>query len=223
MTSLLKAASILPTLNATVPFASWNGTAPLDASFGDQKRHRLSRAGNRRINHVLHIMAIVQLRHDTQGRAYCRRKLAAAKTPMEAMRCLKRRLSDVVHKQMIKDATAARTGPGGHVGVTLHSSAADPIPMVNTSEQPLPGPAEPQPRTPLPRRLLLTPRGAVSVRFAACQCVEGRQEETRPEGHYGLKRVGPVAQKDVVTASPPGRHWPSTSALSRSGSPRSTS
>ena len=46
-------------------FASWNGTAPLEASSGDQKRHRLSRAGNRRINRVLHIMAIVQLRYDT--------------------------------------------------------------------------------------------------------------------------------------------------------------
>ena len=44
-------------------FASWNGTAPLDASSGDQKRHRLSRAGNRRINRTLHIMAVVQLRN----------------------------------------------------------------------------------------------------------------------------------------------------------------
>ncbi|WP_220090964.1 IS110 family transposase [Micromonospora noduli] len=60
-------------------FASWNGTAPLDASSGDQKRHRLSRAGNRRINRALHIMAIVQLRHDTEGRAYYRRQLAAGK------------------------------------------------------------------------------------------------------------------------------------------------
>ncbi|MGQ5260988.1 IS110 family transposase [Micromonospora sp. ZYX-F-536] len=48
-------------------FASWNGTAPLDASSGDQQRHRLSRAGNRRINRALHIMAVVQLRHDTEG------------------------------------------------------------------------------------------------------------------------------------------------------------
>ena len=123
-------------------FASWNGTAPLDASSGDQKRHRLSRAGNRRINRALHIMAVVQLRHDTEGRAYYRRKLAAGKTPMEAMRCLKRRLSDIVYKQMITDAKQARTGPGGHVGATLQSSAADPIPMVNTSEQSLPGPAD---------------------------------------------------------------------------------
>ncbi|MFR9780636.1 IS110 family transposase [Micromonospora sp. MS34] len=130
-------------------FASWNGTAPLDASSGDQQRHRLSRAGSRRINRALHIMAVVQLRHDTEGRAYYRRKLAAGKTPMEAMRALKRRLSDIVYKQMIKDAKKAGTGPGGHVGATLQSSAADPIPMIDTSEQSLPGPAEPQPRTPL--------------------------------------------------------------------------
>ena len=51
-------------------FASWNGAAPLDASSGNQARDRLSRAGNRRINRVLHIMAVVQLRNQTKGRAY---------------------------------------------------------------------------------------------------------------------------------------------------------
>src|SRR4051794_24104172 len=71
-------------------FASWTGTAPLDASSGEHIRHRLSRAGNRRLNHVLHIAAIVQIRHDTQGRAYYRRRLGDGKTPMEALRCLKR-------------------------------------------------------------------------------------------------------------------------------------
>jgi transposase len=130
-------------------FAAWNGTAPLDVSSGDQNRHRLSRAGNRRINRALHIMAVVQLRHDTEGRAYYRRKLAAGKTPMEAMRALKRRLSDVVYKQMVKDAQKAGTGPGGHAGATLQSSAANLIPMIDTSDKSLPGPAEPQPRTPL--------------------------------------------------------------------------
>ncbi len=64
-------------------FASWTGTAPIDASSGEQNRHRLSRAGNRRINRVLHIMAIVQVRSDTEGRAYCRRRLAAGKTSMK--------------------------------------------------------------------------------------------------------------------------------------------
>ncbi len=132
-------------------FASWNGTAPLDASSGDQQRHRLSRAGNRRINRVLHIMAVVQLRHDTPGRAYYRRRRAEGKTPMEAMRSLKRRLSDVVYRQMIRDSKAATgTSPGGHLGATLQSSAADPNPEVSTSEQSLPGPAEVQPRTQCP-------------------------------------------------------------------------
>lgn len=70
-------------------FAAWNGTAPLDASSGQQLRHRLSRAGNRRINHVLHVMAIVQIRHDTAERVYYRRRLTEGKTPMEALRCLK--------------------------------------------------------------------------------------------------------------------------------------
>jgi hypothetical protein len=70
---------------------------------------------------------------------------------MEAMRALKRRPSDVVYRQMIGDATAAAgTGPAGQTGATLQSSAADPNPEVNTSEQSLPGPANPHPRTPLP-------------------------------------------------------------------------
>jgi transposase len=115
---------------ARTRFASWTGTAPLDASSGEQIRHRLSRAGNRRMNHVVHIAAIVQLRHDTEGRAYYRRKLAAGKTPMEALRCLKRRLSDVIYRRLVADAqdldsTAAETGPGGHCGATQESSAVD--------------------------------------------------------------------------------------------------
>ena len=94
-------------------FASWNGTAPIDASSGDQVRHRLSRAGNRQINRVLHIMAVVQLRHRaSEGRAYYDRKVAAGKTPREAMRSLKRRLSDIVYHQMVLDARAQESGPG---------------------------------------------------------------------------------------------------------------
>jgi hypothetical protein len=88
-------------------FASWNGTAPIEASSGDQKRHRLSRAGNRRINRVVHIMAIVQLRHDTPGRAYYRRRLAEGKTAMEALRALKRHLSDVIYRRMVLDGKPA--------------------------------------------------------------------------------------------------------------------
>ncbi|WP_344621159.1 IS110 family transposase, partial [Dactylosporangium salmoneum] len=130
-------------------FASWNGTAPLEASSGDQHRHRLSRLGNRRINRVLHIMAIVQLRHDTPGRAYYRRRQAEGKTTMEALRALKRHLSDIVYKQMLRDtkrpaderARSGRTGPGGQSGATLQSSADGPIPTAATSDKSQPGPA----------------------------------------------------------------------------------
>jgi transposase len=127
-------------------FASWTGTAPLDASSGEQIRHRLSRAGNRRMNHVLHIAAVNQLRHDTEGRAYFRRKVAAGKTPMEAMRALKRRLSDVLYRHLVADAQTSgdareEAGPGGHFGATQESSAVDLPPNIDTSDKPLPGPA----------------------------------------------------------------------------------
>ena len=132
-------------------FASWNGTAPLDASSGDQTRHRLSRAGNRRINRALHIMAVVQLRNPTEGRAYFDAKKAAGKTSMEAMRALKRRLSNVVYAQMVADQKRREaTGPGGHSGTTLQSSVTDLTPDIGSSDKPLPGPATSQPKTVLP-------------------------------------------------------------------------
>ena len=142
-------------------FASWNGTAPIDASSGDQIRHRLSRAGNRQINRVLHIMATVQLRNRTPGRAYYDRRTAEGKTSMEAMRALKRRLSDIVYRTMIGDAVspaksatasptpAEKTGPGGHSGAATNSSADDSNPGIDASEKSLPGPATGKPTTPL--------------------------------------------------------------------------
>ena len=135
-------------------FASWNGTAPLEVSSGDQTRHRLSRAGNRRINRALHIMAVVQLRNPTEGRAYFDAKKAAGKTSMEAIRALKRRLSNVVYTRMLADQNRREaTGPGGHSGTTLQSSVTDLTPDIGSSDKPLPGPAYPKPRT----ALLATP------------------------------------------------------------------
>jgi transposase len=132
-------------------FASWTGTAPIDASSGDNVRHRLSRGGNRQASKALHMMAVVQLRNPTQGRAYYDRKVAAGKTPNEAMRCLKRRLSDLACKTMLDDLVAsAGTGPGGHRGNVSDSSAAGSHPHTSSSDKSLPGPANRQPRTPLP-------------------------------------------------------------------------
>jgi transposase len=133
-------------------FASWTGTAPLDASSGEQVRHRLSRAGNRKINHMLHMAALSQIRLDTEGRAYYRRKRDAGKTHLEALRCLKRRISDAVYRQLVADARPAAespalppvdAGPGGHCGASLQSSAAGLPPHTGTSDQPQPGPANP--------------------------------------------------------------------------------
>ena len=96
-------------------------------------------------------MAIAQLRNPTEGRAYYDSKIAAGKTPMEAMRCLKRRLSNVACRQMLhdQDNQATRTSPGGHSGTTLQSSVTDLTPDVGSSDKPLPGPVTSQARTPI--------------------------------------------------------------------------
>ena len=105
-------------------FATYTGTAPIAASSGDVTRHRLSRAGDRQLNCCLHTMAITQIARETPGRAYYRRKRAAGKSHREALRCLKRRLSDAVYRQLIRDAARLEAGPGGHSGATPTSSAA---------------------------------------------------------------------------------------------------
>ncbi len=87
-------------------FAAANGTAPIPASSGRTSRHRLNRSGNRTLNRVLYTMAITQIRADTEGRAYYLRKRAEGKTSREALRCLKRRLSDVVYKTLHEDLDA---------------------------------------------------------------------------------------------------------------------
>jgi transposase len=125
-------------------FASWTGAAPLDAFSGEQNRHRLSRAGNRRINHMIHIAAISQIRLDTDGRVYYRRKRAEGKKSLEAIRCLNRRISDAIYRQLVDDAAASSvdTGPGGQRGASQESSAADSHPLIDSSDRPLPGPAK---------------------------------------------------------------------------------
>lgn len=85
-------------------YAAYNGTAPIDASSGSRKRHRLNPRGNRMLNHAVHTIAICQLRYpDTEGRVFYERKLAEGKSKKEAIRALKRRLSDVVYRHLITD------------------------------------------------------------------------------------------------------------------------
>ena len=86
-----------------------------------------------------------------QSRAYYDRKKAAGKTSMEALRCLKRRLSDLVYKAMLDDlAGHTTTGPGGQLGDDSDSSATGSQPDAGSSDKPLPGPATTKPITTLP-------------------------------------------------------------------------
>jgi transposase len=84
-------------------FAAYNGTAPIEASSGPRKRHRLNPRGNRKLNHAMHLIAVTQIAHDTPGRAYYDRKIAEGKTKKEALRALKRRISDAVWRQLQAD------------------------------------------------------------------------------------------------------------------------
>jgi transposase len=88
-------------------FAAANGSAPIPASSGRTSRYRLNRGGNRQLNRALHTIAITEIRADTEGRAYYLRKRAEGKTGREALRCLKRRLSDVVYRTMRADLQPA--------------------------------------------------------------------------------------------------------------------
>jgi transposase len=85
-------------------FASYSGTAPVEASSGKVVRHRLSLAGNRKLNYALHMVAVCQARSDARGGAYYRKKLAEGKSRKEALRCLKRRVSDAVFRSLVADS-----------------------------------------------------------------------------------------------------------------------
>jgi hypothetical protein len=136
-------------------FASWTGTAPWTPrargpgstpAVAGREQQDEPRAAHRRGR-------ADPSRH--RGPRYYRRRLAESKTPMEAVRCLKRRLSDAVYRQLVADTnadtntntaatTAVETGPGGHSGASSQSSAADlSTPVIGSSDQPLPGPAAP--------------------------------------------------------------------------------
>jgi transposase len=84
-------------------YARYNATAPIEASSGPKTRHRLNPNGNRQLNHAIHIAALGQISHDTPGRAYYLRKQTEGKSRKEAMRCLKRRISDAIYRQLRTD------------------------------------------------------------------------------------------------------------------------
>jgi len=127
-------------------FAAYNGTAPVEVSSGGRQVYRLSLRGNRRLNHAIHMAAITQIRHKhSQGRAYYEKKLAEGKTHKEALRCLKRRISDAIYAALAADARraagACAEGPGGQPGNRFVSRAAGSHPERRLFGQATPGPA----------------------------------------------------------------------------------
>jgi transposase len=126
-------------------FAAYNGTAPIEVSSGGRKVYRLSRRGNRRLNHAIHMVAITQIRYrHTKGRAYYDKKLAEGKTPKEALRALKRQISDAIFACLQADArraaAAAAKSPGGQPGNRTASRAAGSHPDHRLFGQATPGP-----------------------------------------------------------------------------------
>ena len=105
-------------------FASYNGTAPIEVSSGNRVIYRLSRRGNRQLNHAIHIAAVSQIsHHNSQGYAYYHRKRGEGMTSKCALRALKRKISDTLYERMVHDALR-RKDPGGHSGNDAVSSAA---------------------------------------------------------------------------------------------------
>ena len=90
-------------------FATYNATAPIEASSGPRAKHRLNPRGNRKLNHAIHIAAVCQLRYDTEGRTYYDRKIAEGKSSKDAIRALKRRISDRVYRHLTADTHRAAT------------------------------------------------------------------------------------------------------------------
>ena len=115
-------------------FAAYNGTAPIEASSGNHNIHRLSRRGNRQLNHAVHMAAVTQIRnHGTAGRIYYDRKVDAGMGRKAALRALKRKVSDAIYTRMMADAaspgSAEKQDPGGQSGNDSASSAAGSHPV----------------------------------------------------------------------------------------------
>jgi transposase len=145
-------------------FAAYNGTAPVEVSSGNRKIYRLSLRGNRRVNHAIHMTAITQIRHaHSDGRAYYDKKIAEGKTHKEALRSLKRRISDAIYARLRADARhaarSANEGPGGQPGNDSDSSAAGSHPERQLFGQATPGPSSSlRPATPASRTMPPEPR-----------------------------------------------------------------
>jgi transposase len=205
-------------------FAAYDGTAPIEVSSGERKVYRLSRRGNRRLNHAIHMAAATQIRHPgSEGRAYFDKKLAEGKTRKEALRALKRRISDAIYARLQADARRATgaQGPGGQPGNDSDSSVAGSHPGHRLFRQATPGPGH-HPTTAASSRGRAghSPIAATSPPTKPQVQVERpqRSEDERPGG-AARRRPHSAAGKDSRPSSPakPQRPKPTPSTAKTTG------
>jgi len=213
-------------------FAACNGTAPIEVSSGPRKIYRLSRRGNRRHGHAIHMAAVTQIGHrHSQGRACYDKKLAEGKTPKEALRSLKRQVSNAIFACLHADArqVAARAGsPGGQPGNDSASSAAGSHPRhrlfgqatpgpghhtTTATSNPAPGPAHARGRA---------GRSPVAATPPQVQAERPQRNEDQRSGGAARRRPHPAARKARGQESPrkPQRpKGPSQAAKNTGGAP----
>jgi len=207
-------------------FAAYDGTAPIEVSSGQRKVHRLSRRGNRRLNHAIHMVAITQVRHrHSEGRAYYDKKLAEGKTPKEALRALKRQISNAIFACLQADArrAAARAGgPGGQPGNDCVASAAGLHPGHRLFGQATPGPVttlrpRPAPQPPaLPGGTDTVPGAGLAIPRSLPPC-RRRRRRSRWSARSEARTNDLEARRDDGHTRPRGRpraevRWRSRSA-----------
>ncbi len=183
-----------------------NGTAPIEVSSGKRKVYRLSRRGNRRLNHAIHMAAITQIRNrHSEGRACYEKKLAEGKTPKEALRSLKRQVSNAIFACLQADArrAAARAeGPGGQTGNGSVASAAGSHPRRRLFGQATPRPV-PHPTTaagsrapgPAARAGLAIPRSLPNCRRRRCGSRWSARSEARTNNLEARQDDGHTRQR----------------------------
>jgi Transposase IS116/IS110/IS902 family len=169
-------------------FAACNGTAPAEVSSGNPKVCRPSLRGNRRLNHAIHRAAVTQTRcRHAKGRACYDKKIAGGKTSKEALRALKRQVSDAIY-QHLKAGARRRRGPGRAPGERLCRQRGRRTPQAGSSARPLPDlppPYDPGPVPPRPRR---TP-GGPGDRCSALPPSPGRSRAARSIARDGAARA----------------------------------
>jgi transposase len=164
-------------------FASYNGTAPIEVSSGDRVIHRLSRRGNRQLNHAIHLAAVAQISHaGNEGHSYYQRKRAEGMTSKCALRALKRKISDTLYERMRDDARR-REDPGGQSGNDAVSSAAGSHPETPALRKSH-SRASINSKTATSDSPMLTPRPAPDRRRTS-RSAAGVQVEPRPGTHRG--------------------------------------